>query len=52
VIDEHEEKVIRREASTHCIPPGRRRLVSPYDPCARYSEKRGKGQRLSLTAAA
>ena len=43
VIDEHGEKVIRREASKHGVPPGRLKLVSPYDPGARYSEKRGKG---------
>jgi hypothetical protein len=41
--DEHGEKVIRREASKHGVPPGRLKLVSPYDPDARYSEKRGKG---------
>ena len=41
--DEHGEKVIRREASKHGVPPGRLKLVSPYDPGARYSEKRGKG---------
>ncbi len=43
VIDEHGEKVVRREASEHGLPPGRLRLVSPYDTDARYSEKRGKG---------
>ncbi|MGH3936051.1 MAG: IS5/IS1182 family transposase, partial [Pseudonocardiaceae bacterium] len=43
VIDEHGEKVVRREASEHGLPPGRLRLVSPYDTEARYSEKRGKG---------
>jgi transposase len=42
VIDEHGEKVIRREASKHGVPPGRLKLVSPYDLGARYSEKRGK----------
>ena len=41
--DEHGEQVIRREASKHGVPPGRLKLVSPYDPAARYSEKRGKG---------
>jgi transposase len=40
---EHGEKVIRREASEHGIPPGRLKLVSPYDLDARYCEKRGKG---------
>jgi transposase len=39
---EHGEKVIRREASEHGLPPGRLRLVSPYDLDARYSEKHGK----------
>jgi hypothetical protein len=43
VIDEHGEKVQRRETSEHGLPPGRLRLVSPYDTDARYSEKRGKG---------
>src|ERR1017187_6581405 len=43
VIDEHGEKVIRREPSEHGLPPGRLKLVSPYDLDARYSEKRGKG---------
>jgi transposase len=43
VIDEHGEKVIRREARDHGVPPGRLRLVSPYDLDARYSEKRGIG---------
>ncbi len=37
------EKVIRREASEQGLPPGRSRLISPYDTDARYSEKRGKG---------
>ncbi|HEY7432011.1 MAG TPA: transposase [Streptosporangiaceae bacterium] len=35
------EKVIRREEREHGLPPGRDRLVSPYDLDARYSEKRG-----------
>ena len=43
VIDEDGEKVIRREAREHGVPPGRLKLVSPYDLDARYSEKRGKG---------
>ena len=43
VIDEHGEKVIRREAREHGVPPGRLKLVSPYDLDARYCEKRGKG---------
>jgi transposase len=42
VIDEHGEKVVRREASEHGLPPGRARIVSPYDLDARYSEKHGK----------
>jgi transposase len=37
------EKVIRREAGEHGLPPGRTRILSPYDLDARYSEKRGKG---------
>jgi transposase len=37
------EKVIRREAGEHGIPPGRARIVSPYDTDARYCEKRGTG---------
>jgi hypothetical protein len=42
VIDEHGEQVVRREASKHGLPPGRARVVSPYDLDARYSEKHGK----------
>ena len=37
------EKVIRREATEHGLPPGRTRIASPYDTDARYSEKRGAG---------
>jgi hypothetical protein len=37
------EKVIRREASDHGLPPGRSRIISPYDPDARHGEKRGHG---------
>ena len=37
------EKVIWREATEHGLPPGRDRIVSPYDLDARYSEKRGTG---------
>jgi transposase len=36
-------EVIRREADQQGLPPGRTRIVSPYDLHARYSEKRGKG---------
>jgi hypothetical protein len=43
VIDERGEKVIRREASEHGLPPGRSALISPYDLDARYGEKRGRG---------
>src|SRR5712691_4266228 len=46
------EKVVRREASEHGLPPGRLCLVSPYDPDARYSEKHGKswlGYKAHLT---
>ena len=39
---EQGQKVIRREADEHGLPPGRARLVSPYDPDARYSEKHGR----------
>jgi transposase len=42
-IDEHGEKVVRREASEHGLPPGRVQIISPYDLDARYSEKHGKG---------
>jgi transposase len=42
VIDEHGEQVVGREASKHGLPPGRTRIVSPYDLDARYSEKHGK----------
>ena len=35
------EKVIRREEREHGLPPGRDRIVSPYDLDARYSEKHG-----------
>jgi transposase len=42
VIDEDGEQVVRREASKHGLPPGRTRIVSPYDLEARYSEKHGK----------
>ena len=34
-IDEHGEKVIRREASEHGLPPGRAQIVSPCDLDAR-----------------
>ena len=43
VVDTTGEKVIRREASEQGLPPGRSKLVSPYDLDARYSEKRGTG---------
>lgn len=42
VIDEHGEKVTRRDASKHGLPPGRARIISPYDTDARYSEKHGR----------
>lgn len=35
--------MVRREANEHGLPPGRLRLISPYDLDARYSEKRGTG---------
>jgi transposase len=37
------EKVTWREDAEHGLPPGRARIVSPYDLDARYGEKRGKG---------
>jgi transposase len=40
-ISEDGEKVIRREEREHGLPPGRDRIVSPYDLDARYSEKHG-----------
>jgi len=39
VINEHGQKMIRREAGEHGLPPGRARIVSPYDLDARYSGK-------------
>jgi transposase len=44
VTGERGEKVIRREAREHGVPPGRLKLVSPCDLDARYSEKRGRGR--------
>jgi len=43
VVDEHGERVVRREAEEHGLPPGRALIISPYDTAARYGEKRGKG---------
>jgi len=40
-ISQDGEKVIRREEREHGLPPGRDRIVSPYDLDARYSEKHG-----------
>ena len=37
------EKVTLREDDQHGLPPGKARIVSPYDLDARYGEKRGKG---------
>jgi hypothetical protein len=34
--------VIWRDADLHGLPPGRTRIISPYDTDARYSEKRGR----------
>jgi hypothetical protein len=42
-LGEDGEKVIRREEREHGLPPGRDRIVSPYDLDARYSEKHGMG---------
>jgi transposase len=43
IADADGERVIRREATEHGLPPGHLALVSPYDLDARYSEKRGTG---------
>ena len=37
------EKVTWREDAQHGLPPGRAKIVSPYDLDARYGEKRGRG---------
>ena len=37
------EKVSWREDAQHGLPPGRAKIISPYDLDARYGEKRGKG---------
>lgn len=42
-IDQDGQEVVRREPSEHGLPPGRTRLISPYDVDARYSEKRDTG---------
>ncbi len=42
-ISQDGEKVIRREAGAHGLPPGRLALVSAYDLDARYPEKHGMG---------
>jgi transposase len=42
-IDAAGEKVVRRDASEHGLPPGRAKIISPYDTDARYAEKRGHG---------
>ncbi|MET7426406.1 IS1182 family transposase [Dactylosporangium sp. NPDC005555] len=34
-------RVIWRDTDLHGLPPGRSRIISPYDTDARYSEKRG-----------
>jgi transposase len=45
-VDAAGQEVIRmREADTDGLPPARTRLVSPYDPDARWSVKRGRGDR-------
>ena len=54
VAGEDGEKVMRREAGLtgQGLPPGRSRIVSPYDTGARYSEKRGRpwrGYKVHLT---
>jgi hypothetical protein len=37
------EEVTWREDAQHGLPPGRAKVVSPYDLDARYGEKRGRG---------
>jgi transposase len=37
--------VVMRDAGEQGLPPGRSRIISPYDLDARYSEKRGRGWR-------
>jgi transposase len=40
IIEDGQDTVVRREAGKHGLPPGERRIVSPYDTSARYSVKR------------
>jgi transposase len=40
-LSESGRAVIWRDAELHGLPPGRTRIISPYDIDARYSEKRG-----------
>jgi transposase len=40
IIDSGQDTVVRREAGVHGLPPGERRIVSPYELDARYSRKR------------
>ena len=40
-LSESGRAVIWRDADLHGLPPGRTRIISPYDTDARYSEKRG-----------
>src|SRR3954469_2182970 len=40
-LSESGRAVIWRDAEQHGLPPGRTRIISPYDIDARYSEKRG-----------
>ena len=41
-VSESGRGVIWRDADLHGLPPGRTRIISPYDTDARYSEKRGR----------
>jgi transposase len=41
-VGESGQGVIWRDADLHGLPPGRTRIISPYDTDARYSEKRGR----------
>jgi len=43
ISEDSRQEVVRREASEHGLPPGRTKLISPYDLDARYSRKRETG---------
>jgi transposase len=51
-LSESGRAVIWRDADIHGLPPGRTRIISPYDIDARYSEKRGtswEGYKVHIT---